>query len=196
MFPAVSNRLICDCIPGILSHLNCLKKTDLKNIVFSRFIQINCPGAELSSVMCLEASDDPSVEWLDVRCEIGLEKFDSDIGGLIRDIMGTKIIKKQKNLPLFSMHLCIHLLDVSERMIRLDHEGERNFVLFKYYGCHPSLLITTIIYSHRFRIPFHKAPRFGIFSNKKWFHPFATIRVAGENDSNSGFVFLFATHLF
>ena len=85
VFPAVSNGFICHCIPGILSHLDCLEKVDLEYIILSSFIQINCAGAELSPIMCLKASNDSSIKWLNIGCEVGLEKFDSDIGRSIRD---------------------------------------------------------------------------------------------------------------
>ena len=61
--------------------------------------------------MCLETTNDPSIERLNVGGEVGLKEYDFDVGRLVYNLMTSKVIECQCNMPILAPELLVKFLD-------------------------------------------------------------------------------------
>ena len=66
MIPTVCDCLQCHGIPCLLRHEDNLKEVNLVDVVFTSIIKLDCVKTEGLPIVCLDTSNDPSVEGLDV----------------------------------------------------------------------------------------------------------------------------------
>jgi len=76
-------------------------------------IEIESALTKCSTIVCLEASNNPCVQWLNKWRQIGLEEFDRHICRLISNVMARKVIERQADIAVCLAHLQIEHLHPS-----------------------------------------------------------------------------------
>jgi hypothetical protein len=69
--------------PGFFCHQHRLEKVDLVYVPFACIIKVECTSTESSSIVCLEAADDPCIQGLYEGSQIRLKVYKLDVMGLI-----------------------------------------------------------------------------------------------------------------
>jgi len=66
MIPTVHDHLRCHSLPCFLYHEHNLEEINLIDVIFTSIIKLDHAKAECSPVVCLDTSNDPGIEWLDI----------------------------------------------------------------------------------------------------------------------------------
>ena len=61
--------------------------------------------------MCLHTSNNSGIKRLDIRGEVGLKIDELDVGGLICDLVASKIIKGQGNMSLCVLEFLVEFFN-------------------------------------------------------------------------------------
>ena len=178
MFPTICNGLCTNCIPCLPHHQHDFQQVYLINIFLPCFIHVNCMSTEGLPIVCLETTNDPSIERLNVGGEVGLKEYEFDVGRLICDLMTSKVIECQCNMPILAPELLVKFLDP----------------FFEKFCSHPCCLVVTITKTILgwLLLETSRLLRFPDVKDR----PFLSAGlVANKCDSNSEFIWFLAGHL-
>jgi len=71
--------------------------------------------AECFVVDGFEATDDSSIEWLDVGCQIKLKKFNEYISWIVSNAMPCEVVDRKQNVAVLTSHLNIKVFHPSDQ---------------------------------------------------------------------------------
>jgi hypothetical protein len=87
MIPTVSDGLRTDISPCLFGHCHDFQQVDVVDVVLSCLIKFDCTLTKCTSIVCLEAMNDASIEWLYKRDHVWSKRLQADIGRLVEDGM-------------------------------------------------------------------------------------------------------------
>lgn len=122
--------------------------------------------------MCLETTNDPGIERLNVRGEVGLEEYEFDVGRLVCDLVTSEVIECQCDMPILAPELLVKFLDP----------------FFEKFRSHPCCLVVAITKTILGWLLLLETSRLLRFPDVKDRPFLGAGLVANECDSNSEFI--------
>ena len=109
--------------------------------------------------------------------------------------MARKVVERQADIAILLTHLQIKHFDPPAALSEILKHEKQSYALFKYFFCHPSLFVVSIIKA--MLCWWHRLEASGPlrFSNKQNRHFFTPIGIASETQGDTEFAPFFATHL-
>src|SRR5258706_284455 len=95
MAPTCLNGLWFDGIPGFSKQVHRLEQVDRKNILLPSFFSIQRTNQSQLSILCLQISNDSSICWLNMGCEVQGEENECNVHYFILSpFMSTKVVQQ------------------------------------------------------------------------------------------------------